>query len=144
MLCLLIPVAIAGLVVHLIRRSQATPPARAFLDPSHMPPGRPPIRKVADGFWIDGNWPEGTLLRLRYVVAGVAAEQELLYRPGVEGQFVFTGGFPESVSVVAVDGGEELASTREEYVSTPPPFPRDDDDDRREERRRPPIFPSAY
>ena len=144
MLCLLIPVAIAGLVVHLIRRSQATPTARAFLDPSHMPPGRPPIRKVNDGFWIDGNWPEGTLLRLRYVVAGVAAEQELLYRPGVEGQFVFTGGFPESVSVVAVDGGEELASTREEYVGTPPPFPRDDDDDRREERRRPPIFPSAY
>ncbi len=144
LLCLLIPLAIAGLLFHFIRRSQSTPPTRAFLDRSHMPPGRAPIRKVNDGFWIDGNWPEGTLLRLRYVVAGVAAEQELLYRPGVEGQFVFTGGFPESVSVVAVDGGEELASIPPPLISDPPPFPHDDDDDRREERRRPPTFPSAY
>ena len=133
LLCLLIPLALVVLLVRfLLTRSRSTPPAQNFLTPSHMPPGRPPIRKVDDGFWIDGQWPEGTLLRLRYVVAGVAA------------QFVFTGGFPESVSVVAVEGGDELASTREEYVSTPPPFPRDDDDDRREERRRPPIFPSAY
>lgn len=144
LLCLLIPVAIAGLVIHFFRRSQATPTARPFLDPSHMPPGRAPIRKVDDGFWIDGNWPEGTVLRLRYVVAGVAAEQELLYRPGVEGQFVFTGGFPESVSVVAAEGGEELASMPPSFASGPPPFPREDDEDRREERRRPPTFPSAY
>jgi hypothetical protein len=144
LLCLLIPVAIAGVVVHLFRRSQSSPPARNFLKPTSMPPARPPIRKVDDGFWIDGNWPEGTLLRLRYVVAGIAAEQELLYRPGVEGQFVFTGGFPESVSVVAVEGGEELASMPSVFVNEPPPFPRDDDDDRREERRRPPTFPSAY
>ena len=144
-LCLLIPVALVALLVRfLLNKSRANPPARAFLTPSNMPPGRAPIRKVDDGFWIDGNWPEGTLLRLRYVVAGVAAEQELLYRPGVEGQFVFTGGFPESVSVVAAEGGEELASIATPFISTPPPFPRDDDDDRREERRRPPIFPSAY
>jgi formylglycine-generating enzyme required for sulfatase activity len=145
LLCLLIPLALVALLVRfLLNRSQSTPPTQNFLKPSHMPPPRPPIRKVDDGFWIDGTWPEGTLLRLRYVVAGVSAEQELLYRPGIEGQFVFTGGFPESVSIVAAEGGEELASTREESVSTPPPFPRDDDDDRREERRRPPIFPSAY
>lgn len=145
LLCLIIPVAIVGLVVHFVRRSQSTPPAQNFLNPSNMPPPRPPIRKVDDGFWIDGTWPEGTLLRLRYVVAGVAAEQELLYRPGIEGQFVFTGGFPESVSVVAAEGGEELASFGPPLVSGPPPFPRDDDDDdRHEERRRPPTFPSAY
>lgn len=142
--CLAILAGITALLVHLIRRSQATPPAQNFIDPPHMPPARPPIRKVDDGFWIDGQWPEGTLLRLRYVVAGVAAEQELLYRPGVEGQFVFTSGFPESVSVVAAEGGEELASISSPLISTPPPFPRDDDDDRREERRRPPTFPSAY
>jgi hypothetical protein len=109
-----------------------------------MPPARAPIRKVDDGFWIDGQWPEGTLLKVRYVVAGVAAEQELLYRPGVDGQFVFTGGFPESVSVVEAQGGEELASIPPPLSGDPPPFPRDDDDNRREERRRPPIFPSAY
>jgi formylglycine-generating enzyme required for sulfatase activity len=144
LLCLLIPLAIAGMLVHFIRKSRSAPPARAFLDPSHMPPARAPIRKVDDGFWIDGQWPEGTLLKVRYVVAGVAAEQELLYRPGVDGQFVFTGGFPESVSVVEAQGGEELASIPPPLSGDPPPFPRDDDDNRREERRRPPIFPSAY
>lgn len=145
LLCLLIPLALVALLVRfLLNRSQSTPPTQNFLKPSHMPLPRPPIRKVDDGFWIDGTWPEGTLLRLRYVVAGVAAEQELLYRPGIEGQFVFTGGFPESVSVVAAEGGEELASFGPPIISGPPPFPRDDDDDRREERRRPPTFPSAY
>jgi formylglycine-generating enzyme required for sulfatase activity len=144
LLCLLIPLALVALLVRFLIKSKASPPAQNFIDPPHMPPARPPIRKVDDGFWIDGQWPEGSLLRLRYVVAGVAAEQELIYRPGVEGQFVFTGGFPESVSVVAAEGGEELASIPPSFVSDPPPFPRDDDDDRREEHRRPPVFPSAY
>ena len=96
------------------------------------------------------TFSEGELLaRLPFMnIAGsglfYSAEQELPYRPGVEGQFVFTGGFPESVSVVAAEGGEELASIPSVFVNEPPPFPRDDDDDRREERRRPPTFPSAY
>lgn len=144
LLCLLIPIGLVILLVRQFAKPKATPPTLDFLDRPNMPPARPPIRKVDDGFWIDGNWPEGTLLRLRYVVAGVAAEQELLYRPGIEGQFVFTGGFPESVSVVAAEGGEELASIPPPFAGDPPPFPRDDDDDRREERRRPPTFPSAY
>jgi hypothetical protein len=103
-----------------------------------------PVRKGDDGFWINGDWPEGTPLTLRYLVAGTAMVQEILYRPGAEGQFVYTGTAPDSISVVA---GSEPMDTVERGLFTgtamSTPQRRDDDDDDRR-RSSPPIFPSAY
>ena len=129
---------------HWNRTSSIPPPIDHTLRRPTPPPRRfaAPVRKTDDGFWIDGDWPEGTLLTVRYMVAGTAMVQELLHRPGDDGQFVFTGSSPDSVSVVAgSEPQDEISST---IFSSPPPMParqRDDDDD---DRRRPPIFPSAY
>jgi hypothetical protein len=62
------------------------------------------------------------------------------YQPGAQGQFIFTGAPPESVSVVTDDGLESMI---------PPPLPAASDwrrEDRDEDTRgpRPPRFPSAY
>jgi sulfatase modifying factor 1 len=146
--CLFIPVALIIAIFRAVSsrnaRQSTPPPIDNLLRRPPPPPRRfpTPVRKTDDGFWIDGDWPEGTLLTVRYVVDGTAMVQELLYRPGDDGQFVFTGSSPGSVSVVAgSDPQDEISPT---IFSTPPPFPdrrRNDDDD---DRRRPPIFPSAY
>lgn len=145
--CLLIPIALVVAIFRAASRRStqpATPPVSdSFL---RRPPPQPiavPVRKTNDGFWVHGDWPDGTLLTVRYVVAGTAMVQELLYRPGDDGQFVFTGSEPDSVSVVA--GNDPQDDVSPTIFSTPPPFPhrrQDDDDD--DDRRRPPIFPSAY
>ncbi|MCW1923980.1 formylglycine-generating enzyme family protein [Luteolibacter arcticus] len=146
--CLLIPVVLVIKFVLLASRArkgrQQRPVAlfRPAPQPAHRPPVRAPVRKTDDGFWVHGDWPEGTMLTVRYVIAGTAMVQELLYRPGDDGQFVFTGSEPDSVSVVAGDEPQDDLPTT--IFSTPPPFPtrRHDDDD--DDHRRPPIFPSAY
>jgi sulfatase modifying factor 1 len=146
--CLFIPVALIVAIFRAVSsrnaRQSTPPPIDNPLRRPTPPPRRfaAPVRKTDDGFWIDGDWPEGTLLTVRYMVAGTAMVQELLYRPGDDGQFVFTGSSPDSVSVVA--GSEPQDEISRTIFSTPPPVPdrrRDDDDD---DRRRPPIFPSAY
>jgi hypothetical protein len=116
--------------------------ANTVYQPQPQPAYQPPIRRTSDGFWINGDYPEGTVLKVRYMVAGAAMVQELIYRPGDDGQFVFTGGEPNSVSVVAGDDPHDQISPA--IFTTPPPFPhrRQDDDD--DDRRRPPISPSAY
>lgn len=144
LLCFLLPVALViTLVVRAVNRRNSSPPGSdAFL----RRPDRPvatPVRKTPDGFWIRGDWPEGTLLTVSYLVAGAEVVKEIFYRPGEDGQYIFTGGDPGSVSVVAGDHPADSIA--------PPPFPgpsetferrrRDDDDN---DRPRPPIFPSAY
>jgi formylglycine-generating enzyme len=145
LVCLLFPVVLVIMLIRLISgsRSAGQQVINAPFRPNPQPFSRPPVRKTDDGFWVHGDWPEGTLLTVRYVVAGTAMVQELLYRPGDDGQFVFTGSEPDSVSVVAGDDPQDEVSRT--IFSSPPPFPhrrQDDDDD--DVRRRPPIFPSAY
>jgi formylglycine-generating enzyme len=144
--CLLVPIAVVVAIFRAVsgRSARQSPPpvSDSFL---RRPPPQPiavPVRKTDDGFWVHGDWPDGTLLTVRYMVAGTAMVQELLYRPGDDGQFVFTGSEPDSVSVVA--GNDPQDQVSQTIFSTPPPFPqrRQDDDD--DDRRRPPIFPSAY
>jgi hypothetical protein len=64
---------------------------------------------------------------------------DLIYRPGPEGQFVFTGTSPDSISVVA-DGDDPDPPT---LFAAPSVLP-----ERMEESRpvapRPPKFPAAY
>ncbi|MEK7952343.1 formylglycine-generating enzyme family protein [Luteolibacter soli] len=142
--CLLIPVAVVISLFKLITRGRnpAPPMPSTGYRPQPQPAYQPPIRRTNDGFWINGDYPEGTLLKIRYMVAGAAMVQELIYRPGDDGQFVFTGSEPNSVSVIAGDDPQNDISPA--IFSTPPAFPhrRQDDDD--DDRRRPPIFPSAY
>ncbi|WP_052572964.1 SUMF1/EgtB/PvdO family nonheme iron enzyme [Haloferula sp. BvORR071] len=152
LLCFLLPVGvIIAIVFAVVKRrnisASAGNPADRFLHPT--PPPRAfssaPIRKGDDGFWIQGDWPEGTALKLRYMVAGVAMVQEILYRPGAEGQFIYTGREPDSISVLA---GNDPTNTVEPGLFGGPAIPttgyrdRDDDDDRR--RSVPPTRPSAY
>lgn len=154
LVCLLIPVGVIFLIIwqtvkgaNRKRSSDSFIPRPPTSPP--LPPGPPrmqaPVRKAEDGFWIDGDWPEGTPLTLRYVVAGVAMVQEVLYRPGNEGQFIYTGQEPDSISVVA---GSEPMDTVERGLFTGPAMSgsrrRDDDDDDDNRRSSPPIFPSAY
>ncbi|WP_367872126.1 formylglycine-generating enzyme family protein [Luteolibacter sp. Populi] len=142
--CILIPFAIIfTLIRRALRRKQdqapPPPPSDSFL---RRTPGGSVVRKVDDGFWVHGDWPEGTPLTLRYVVAGVALVQEILYRPGSGGQFVYTGNTPDTISVLA---GSDPTNTTEPGLFTGPSITqgrdRDDDNDR---PSRPPTSPSAY
>ena len=143
LMCLTIPF---GIIFTIIRKTllsrQAGPPSAPLLSqqPSRAFPS--PVRRANDGFWIQGDWPEGTLLNVRYMLAGVEMAKEILYRPGQDGQFIFTGDQPASVSVVA--GNDPSNSIGSPLFGNPPPFPnrrRDDGDDR---GSRPPRSPSAY
>jgi formylglycine-generating enzyme required for sulfatase activity len=138
LLCMLIPI---GLIITFIKllASHGKKPPNPFV--SHAPPPvvRPPVRKVNDGFWIDGDWPVGTALKLRYMIGGVETVQDLLYRPGPGGQFVFTGASPDSVSVVA-EGADPLPPP---LFNEAPSLP-DRNEDRHPAAPRPPIFPAAY
>jgi hypothetical protein len=154
LVCLLIPVGVILLIIwQTVKASNRKRSSDSFIPrpPSspRLPPGPPrmqaPVRKADDGFWLQGDWPEGTPLTLRYVVAGTAMVQEVLYRPGNEGQFIYTGSAPDSISVVA---GSEPTDTVERGLFTgsamSPARRRDDDDDDDNRRSSPPIFPSAY
>lgn len=144
LLCLAVPVGIALLLMKIII-GHGKNPANPFVVPPvpEPPPSSPasPIRKTGDGFWIQGPWPMGSNLRLRYIIAGALTEMDLIYRPGPDGQFVFTGTEPDSVSVVSDDGSE--SSLPPPYMPDPTPVFRDEN---RDEPRpsRPPRFPSAY
>jgi formylglycine-generating enzyme required for sulfatase activity len=138
LLCMLIPIGLIILFIRLIAAhgKQANNP---FVVQTPPPVVRPPVRKVDDGFWIHGDWPVGTALKLRYVIAGDPTVLDLIYRPGPEGQFIFTGTRPDSVSVVE-DGDDPVPPA---LFATPPVLP-----ERTEETApaipRPPLFPAAY
>jgi sulfatase modifying factor 1 len=148
LLCLLVPVGLLVLLVRMIS-SHGKPAANPFVAPA-MPetetepeaplPMQVPIRKTGDGFWIQGRWDPGSHLRLRYVVAGSLHEMDLIYQPGPDGQFVFTGTEPDSVSIVSDDGVEMVPPP---LMPDPTPLFRDRDDEPARSSR-PPRFPSAY
>lgn len=146
LLCLAVPLGLAALFFKFII-AHGKPAANPFVAPP-LPETEPeapmsfqlPIRKTSDGFWIRGKWPVGSHLKLRYVVAGATNEMDLIYQPGPEGQFVFTGTEPDSVSIVSDDGVETMPPP---LMPDPTPMFRDRDDDS-VRTSRPPRFPSAY
>jgi sulfatase modifying factor 1 len=138
--CFLVPILIlVKLIRGAARKGPPVPPSDQYMR-RPIPAAVPPVRKVDDGFWIQGDWPEGTALQVRYMVAGAMVAQEILYRPGEQGQFIFTGSAPDTISVLA--GADPRNSTETSLFSGPPPMQRRDDDDN--DRRRPPTRPSAY
>lgn len=135
--CLLIPIGLVIILVRFAARGQTR--TSPFTAPTHTPPPRPDlsqtIRKVADGFWVTSTHPVGTPIHLRYSVGNEIMEQTLIYQPGPEGQFVYTGTAPEHISVVGSG-------------SLPPPLsqrrPTLPDRDEPASRDRPTMFPPAY
>lgn len=138
LLCLLIPVGVIIVFIKLLV-SHGRKNTNAFVSPLPEPAKRPPVRKVDDGFWIDGDWEYGSMLRLSYMIEGVETVQELAYRPGNEGQFVFTGRRPDSVRIVS-EGNDPHPPP----LFTPTVFPSDPTEERESRSPRPPIFPAAY
>ena len=140
--CLVVPVGLIFLVVRLISRSQA-PPDNPFVAPPQPSDRRsiPPsfVRTMDDGFWINGDWPVGTALRLAYLADGAAMTHDLIYRPGPDGHFFYTGTRPDSVTVMPDD-----ASAR---MQQPPPLASAavvSPAFRQSGSSVPPIYPSAY
>lgn len=147
LLCLAVPLGLVALLFKFII-GHGKNPANPFVEPSLIQPDPDPlpdepaglIRKTQDGFWLHGPWSVGSRLRVRYTIGGDLTEMNIDYQPGAQGQFIFTGAPPESVSVVTDDGLESMI---------PPPLPAASDwrrEDRDEDTRgpRPPRFPSAY
>ncbi len=140
LLCLAVPILILVKLIKTIS-GQKSMTAVSVMEPHAAPVPHQQIRKVTDGFWINGNWPVGTPLRLSYMAGGLSSTQDLIYRPGPEGQFFFTGSVPDSVSVVpAVGGGSTMNPP---LFNSPPAFPVHHVD-RTSDAPRPPVFPSAY
>lgn len=139
LLCLIIPVGLVGLFIWLATRLGNT--ASPFV--SNSPPVLPrpiptqAIRKVADGFWINSSLETGTPIHLRYAVNGETIEQTLIYQPGPEGQFVYTGTMPDKVTV---SGTGDLPPP---LALTPLLFPNRDESVS-PARNRPTMFPPAY
>ncbi len=134
---LLIPFGLAIILVRFLTRGHNR------LSPSVPTTDLPPrpltqsIRKVADGFWIESSHAAGTPLLLKYLVDENLIEQTLLYQPGPQGQFIFTGSTPGDIDI---SGAHELTSP---FTSRPPP-PMSHGKAEPEDQSQPPIFPAAY
>jgi formylglycine-generating enzyme required for sulfatase activity len=156
LLCLAIPIV---LIVVLLKKF-ATNKNAAFPEPEPAPrPSSPPrlpvspsrvphpqVRMGTDGFWLNGDWPTGTTLRLHYLLQGAPTDTELIYRPGPEGQFVYTGTTSQSVSAVAVGSPEEttsLLNAAPTLFDQPPPIHRESPI-HHEPAAAPPFTPGAY
>jgi hypothetical protein len=132
--------------------SAPRPPSPPRLPISQTRVPHPQVRMGTDGFWLNGDWPTGTTLRLRYLLQGTPTDTELIYRPGPEGQFVYTGTTPQSVSAVAVGSQEEttsllngapLSTDPSTLFDQPPPMHREPPI-HHEPAAAPPFTPGAY
>ncbi|MES2923444.1 MAG: SUMF1/EgtB/PvdO family nonheme iron enzyme [Verrucomicrobiota bacterium] len=135
-LCLLIPLGLLVIVIRLIVRGRNTTAPFVSPSPPVLPRPNPTIRKVVDGFWIQSGLAVGTPVHLSYLVNGENIEQSLIYQPGAEGQFVYTGTTPDKVTI---------SSTGD----LPPPLshraaPFSDRETDSPVRSRPTMFPPAY
>jgi hypothetical protein len=134
--CLLIPLGLIVLLVRFAARGQArSSPFTVPIQP--RPDLSQAIRKVAGGFWIKSGHPPGTPIHLKYTVAGEVIEQTLVYQPGPEGQFVYTGTEPDHISVVGSGSLPPPLSQR------PPTLP-DRGRSTSRDHDRPTMFPPAY
>ncbi|MEO7097856.1 MAG: formylglycine-generating enzyme family protein [Luteolibacter sp.] len=156
-LCFLIPVGFIIAIIRLAIRGRATSSdggieaiadtvrrhagnsllssaQRGVPPPLNLHPG---VRMVDNGFWINSDWAVGTPIHLSYLVNGVMEQQTLVYQPGNQGQFIFTGVRPDNVNV----------STTGNFpppLSSPPPLFDQRDDDQFSQSYRPSFRPSAY
>jgi formylglycine-generating enzyme required for sulfatase activity len=92
-------------------------------------PGQPlRVRMVDDGFWITGDGVSvGTPISCRYEMGGQSQQTDVRYQGGSQGQFVFTGGRPDNVSV-SVNSGASPFRPMTTGMSNPPSRPMVNDD----------------
>jgi sulfatase modifying factor 1 len=125
----LVCVGLVGLAVLLIRLWSRP---RGWGDTSgavQAPPRSVRSRVGPDGFWIDApDVPPGSVVRYRYRIDGEERSGQVTYTPGPEGQFVYTGGLPADVEVLAiVPPGTSWGSGMpwlQDFGSAPVPPPR--------------------
>jgi hypothetical protein len=97
------------LIKSILNGSRAQP--LRMPDPSPSPAPDVPagsgfsVRVVQDGFWIRGSVAPGTRLQVRWTGSTGTHSRAIDYRPGKDGQFVFTSDQPSNV-VVSVAGDD--------------------------------------
>jgi formylglycine-generating enzyme required for sulfatase activity len=146
----LLAILIVKTVRALLKGSMAAIPANpieslrgSFEQSAPRPAGPLTTRVVDDGFWIQSSeLPAGTLLTCRYAADEGSKELHVRFEPGPQGQFVFTGSRPRTLSVVVVPrGGGAAADIAQTDLSTWQQQRRNDDDDADTRFRG---FPPAY
>ena len=136
----LFPVGFIIAIIRVVMRGSGSPPPFASMPRPMRPPPlnlHPGVRMVDNGFWINSDWAVGTPIHLSYLVNGIMEQQTLVYQPGSQGQFIFTGVRPDNVTV----------STTGNFpppLSPPPPPFHQQDDDQFSQSYRPSFRPSAY
>jgi hypothetical protein len=71
--------------------------------PRPLGPGEIRIRETDDGFWLEmPGVATGSEVRYRYRVRGQLRSGMVLYEPGPQGVFVYTGDRPSNVEIVEV------------------------------------------
>ena len=112
-LCFLIPIAgVIFIVFRVVRglmsgsKNSNTGPGMSGATMNRGPSsftGTKSVRIVNDGFWLLLDAAQGTLIHYAYHPAGgMEVTDQLTYKPGAEGHFVYTGAAPESVRVISV------------------------------------------
>jgi sulfatase modifying factor 1 len=146
------------MIVRRFLRGPSVPPIRSnpggpgTNPPSAPQPGAPlRVRTAADGFWVSGQIPRNTALRARWMAQGAQQERRFSYEPGDDGQFVFTGTQPISVSVSVIpdnQSGYDLTDDFTNRMAGPilplPQQPPDRSSFQDDDRRRSRSYPSAY
>jgi hypothetical protein len=166
-ICITAAIGIAGFILYRVLRGVARPSCN---DGTTPPPGFPVagrpgaapgggsgagVRIGDDGFWLLlDNAALGSRVHYGYRLPGAGGEAagSVLYQPGVEGQFVYTGAAPQYARVTRVDppgadatwdaGATGVATTM--FDATPPPLRSTTRETREREPDRPPRYPSAY
>lgn len=144
---LLIPI---GAVILIIRaafrnRTQIGPselesPSNSFTRSASSANIHPTTRLTENGFWVQSNCPVGSALFLSYMVNGINEQHSVIYQPGANGQFIFTGQRPDSVSVSESDNLPPPLSDQQ----LPPQTMFQRDDDNFQGGFQPSRHPSAY
>ena len=139
---------ILGIAVFVIRKifgavSNALSPPMPGISPLSGVPvrGFSPFRAMDDGFWIQSNWPAGTPLHLSYLCGGIPRTHTVIYRPGPEGHFIYTGERPDDIQVNPLDTQPD---TVRNSMSPPVPDPVWHQDDRPSSFYEAPQTPPAY
>lgn len=151
LLCLAAGLAIVVFIAYLVLRAVAKTGSQAQGFPAKpmqtATPVRPPagsrpagagagVRLGEDGFWLLLDVAAGSRVHYGYRVASSVEEAggSVLYQPGAEGQFVYTGAAPQFAHVTHVDppGMQDpgamgmaagMGSTMFDAGMTPPPLP---------------------
>lgn len=115
--------AIFFLIKSLVQRFAGRSTGSAPFGPSSLRSNRLRARLDADGFWILGSpGDEGRTIAYHYIVNGTSHQGQVIFHPGPNGHFIFTGGRPQSVTLQTTDAAMDnlyptLPSSNPDYDS---------------------------